>query len=121
MANVSKTVIDAELRTRIFTDILDLAPVNGIEPTAVWSDLGEYRKVNDRQWGCILTDTNGNERYCRVGIIVAEEREDMTARELMQKEIDEYNEKQAKKVEKAAARAKKAEEDKKRREEEKGE
>ena len=107
MANVSKNVVDANLRSIVFAE-LDI-------------ENGNFIKINDRQYGIILTDKNGHERYCRVGVIVAEEREDMTARELMQKEIDEYNEKQAKKVEKAAERAKKAEEDKKRREEEKGE
>ena len=112
MANVSKNVVDANLRSIVFDDLLDR--------NSSYSDL-EYVKVNDRQYGVILTDLNGVERYIRIGAIVAEEREDMTARELMQKEIDEYNEKQAKKAEKAAARAKKAEEDKKRREEEKGE
>ena len=112
MANVSKNVVDANLRSIVFDDLLDR--------NSSYSDL-EYVKVNDRQYGVILTDLNGVERYVRIGAIVAEEREDMTARELMQKEIDEYNEKQAKKAEKAAARAKKAEEDKKRREVEKGE
>jgi len=107
MANVSKNVVDANLRSIVFAE-LDI-------------ENGNFIKINDRQYGIILTDKNGHERYCRVGVIVAEEREDMTARELMQKEIDEYNEKQAKKAEKAAERAKKAEEDKKRREEEKGE
>ena len=107
MANVSKNLVDANLRSIVFAE-LDI-------------ENGNFIKINDRQYGIILTDKNGAERYCRVGVIVAEEREDMTARELMQKEIDEYNEKQAKKAEKAAARAKKAEEDKKRREEEKGE
>ena len=107
MANISKNLVDANLRSIVF-DELDI-------------ENGNFIKINDRQYGIILTDMNGVERYCRVGVIVAEEREDMTARELMQKEIDEYNEKQTKKAEKAAARAKKAEEDKKRREEEKGE
>ena len=109
MANVSKNLVDANLRARVFSALL-----NDFENNA-------FVKINDRQYGIILTDKNGVERYCRVGVIVAEEREDMTARELMQKEIDEQNEKQAKKAEKAAARAKKAEEDKKRREAEKGE
>lgn len=69
----------------------------------------------------ILTDRNGVERYCRVGVIVAEEREDMTARELMQKEIDAYTEKQNNKAEKAAKAAEKAARDKARREAKKAE
>lgn len=125
MAKISKNIVDADLRARIFTDIMDLTSVNGVEANAVWSDLGEYRKVNDRQWGCILTDANGVERYVRIGAIVAEEREDMTARELMQSEIDAYNAKQAEKEEKAKAKAAKAAKDKearaKKAKEEKGE
>lgn len=102
MAKISKTVVDSDLRTRIFEE-LDI-------------DDGNFVKINDRQYGIILTDKNGVDRYCRVGVIVAEEREDMTARELMEQEIATYNEKQASKAAKAAERAKKAEADKARRE-----
>ena len=105
MAKISKTVVDADLRTTIFDDIFHGYPTDY-----------NYQKINDRQYGVILTDKNGVERYCRIGVIVAEEREDMTARELMQKEIDEYNVKQESKAAKAAERAKKAEADKARRE-----
>jgi len=98
----TKTVVDAELRARVF-DELDIAD-------------GNFVKVNDRQYGIILTDKNGAERYCRIGVIVAEEREDMSARELMQSEIKTYEAKQAEKAEKAAKRAEKAEADKARRE-----
>ncbi len=113
MPKLTKNVVDADLRARIFDDILN----------------GEYcihyTKVNDRQYGCIMTDKNGVERYCRVGVIVAEEREDMTARELMQSEIDAYNAKQEEKAEKAKAKTEKAARDKAEREakkkEEKGE
>ena len=107
MANISKNIVDSELRARVFEEL----DIEG----------GNFVKINDRQYGVIFTDANGVDRYCRVGVIVAEEREDITARELMQKEIDEYNEKQKKKAEKAEAKAKKAEADKKRREETKGE
>ena len=109
MAKISKNIVDADLRARIFDDILN----------------GEYcihyTKVNDRQYGCLLTDKNGVERYVRIGAIVAEEREDRTARELMQSEIDAYNTKQAEKAEKAKAKAAKAERDKARREKAKAE
>lgn len=116
MAKIAKTVVDSNLRDRIFTDIFNLASVNGIKPNAIWTDDAEYRKINDRQWGCILTDENGVERYCRVGIIVAEEREDMTARELMQSEINAYNAKQVAKAEKARAKEEKIARDKAKRE-----
>lgn len=103
----TKTVVDADLRARIFNDLnLDES----------YPEDSQYYKINDRQYGIILTDKNGAERYIRIGVIVAEEREDLTARELMQKEIDEYNAKQAEKAEKAAKRAEKAEADKARRE-----
>ena len=108
MAKTSKSVVDADLRARIFNWVFDEEKEIEIS--------NSIQKVNDRQFGTILTDKNGVERYCRVGVIVAEEREDMTARELMQKEIDEYNAKQEAKATKAAERAKKAEADKARRE-----
>lgn len=110
MAKISKTVVDADLRATIFADLF------GVDNTL------NYTKVNDRQYGVLLTDKNGVERYCRVGVIVAEEREDMTAQELMAQEMATYNEKQVAKAAKAAERAKKAEADKARREaKEKGE
>jgi prophage tail gpP-like protein len=110
MAKISKNVVDADLRNRIFSH-LDIANA--------YTEDSLFYKINDRQYGVILTDKNGIERYCRVGVIVAEEREDMTARELMQKEIDEYNAKQASKAEKAKAKEEKIAHDKKAREEKK--
>lgn len=112
MAKISKATVDSELRNQIFDDI--------IIKTADLRTL-DFEKINDRQYGVILTDLNGVERYVRVGAIVAEEREDITARELMEMEIDAYKAKQAEKAEKARARAEKAEKDKARREEKKGE
>ena len=108
MAKISKTVVDKTLREGIFFDMFQ-------------NDCGmyDYVKINDRQYGVLLKDLNGVERYVRIGAIVAEEREDMTAQELMQKEIDEYNAKQADKAEKAKTRAEKAKKDKERREKEK--
>lgn len=100
MPQISKTVVDADLRNRVFAALLDDFENN------------VFVKVNDRQYGIILTDKNGVERYIRVGAIVAEEREDMTARELMQKEIDEYNDKQAKKAQRQADSREKAARDK---------
>ena len=109
MPKISKTAVDSDLRTQIFECLFE---------TCNPADYG-FEKINDRQMGVILVDKNGVERYCRVGVIVAEEREDMTARELMAREIDEYNAKQASKAEKARVRAEKAEKDKARREKEK--
>lgn len=104
MAKIGKNVVDNDLRMRIFNDILN----------------GEYCihyvKINDRQYGCLLTDLNGVERYVRIGAIVAEEREDMSARELMENEIKLYKDTQAEKQRKAQERAKKAEADKAKRE-----
>lgn len=112
MAKISKTVVDADLRTRIFSH-LDIANA--------YTEDSVFYKINDRQYGVILTDKNGVERYCRVGVIVAEEREDMTARELMQSEIDAYHAKQAEKAEKAKAKEKKIARDKALREKKEGE
>lgn len=114
MAKITKNIVDADLRNRVFNwifeDEKEIAISNSIQ------------KVNDRQYGAILTDLNGVERYVRIGAIVAEQRDDMTATELMESEINAYKEKQADKKEKAEARARKAEADAKRREQkEKGE
>lgn len=108
----TKTVVDADLRARIFSELFEL----DAEAEVFAINNIEYHKVNDRQFGVILTDKNGHERYVRIGAIVAEEREDMTARELMESEIKAYKDKQAEKAEKAAKRAEKAEADKARRE-----
>lgn len=107
MPKITKNIVDANLRNQIFDYLF-----NGGE-----SHLdGNFIKINDRQYGILLTDLNGVERYVRIGAIVAEEREDVTARELMQKEIDDYNAKQADKAQKAAERAEKAARDKAERE-----
>ena len=107
MAQISKAVVDADLRTRIFSH-LDIANA--------YTEDSVFYKINDRQYGCILTDLNGVERYVRIGAIVAEEREDMTARELMDSEIAKYTETQAKKAERAAKKAEKIARDKAKRE-----
>lgn len=109
MAKITKTVVDKALRDTVFTmlfgdkDVLEMTDgATGVQ----------IKKINDRQYGCILTDLNGVERYVRIGAIVAEEREDMTAEELMQSEIDAYQAKQAKKEAKAEKAKAKAERDK---------
>ena len=104
MAKVSKAIVDKELRERVFASLFN----NSAEGDP-------FYKINDRQYGILLTDTNGETRYIRIGAIVAEQREDMTAEELMQSEIDAYNQKQIKKAENAQKRVKKAEKDKARR------
>ena len=104
MAQISKAIVDKALRDEVFNDIF-------ADPT----DTG-YVRINDRQYGILLTDQNGVERYVRIGVIVAEEREDMTARELMDSEIAKYNETQAKKAERAAKKAEKIARDKAKRE-----
>ena len=109
MAKVSKTTVDKDLRDRVFSWLIDEN-----------ANCGEnFTKINDRQYGVLLTDLNGNQRYVRIGAIVAEERDDMTAEELMQFEINAYTEKQAEKAEKAKKKADKIAKDKARRESEK--
>lgn len=108
MAKMTKALVDQDIRTRIFTDLLEMDKENYAFT---------YFKVNDRQYGVLLTDANGDQRYARVGIIVAEQRDDMTAEELMASEIEEYNIKQNNKAEKAKAKAEKIAKDKARREE----
>lgn len=109
MAKISKTMVDKELREQVFQCLFeDCNP----------ADYG-FNKVNDRQYGVILIDANGEQRYVRIGAIVAELREDMTAEELMQSEINAYNQKQADKAEKAKAKEAKIAKDKAKREAEK--
>jgi len=104
MAKVSKAEVDKQLREGIFFDMFK-------------NDCGmyDYIKINDRQYGVLLTDANGEQRYVRIGAIVAELREDMTAEELMNSEIRAYQEKVAIKEEKAKAKAEKIAKDKERR------
>ena len=105
MAKISKAIVDKELRMKIFEILFD-----GEETS------GSFVKINDRQYGILLVDANGEQRYVRIGAIVAELRDDMTAQELMQSEIDAYNQKQAEKAEKARAKEKKITKDKAKRE-----
>ena len=91
----TKNVVDSTIREDVF-GVLEIEQIEG------------FKKINDRQMGGLVTDLNGHQRYVRIGVIVAEEREDMTAEELMQSEIAKYQEAQAKKAELAAKRAKKA-------------
>lgn len=112
----TKNVVDANLRNAIFDDLFTKFSGDNAELNF------NYQKINDRQYGVIMNDLNGHKRYVRVGVIVAEEREDMSAEELMASEVTKYNEAQAKKAEKKrkseekaakdkAARAKKAKEE----------
>lgn len=110
MAKITKTAVDKALRDKIFEKLFD-----GEETS------GSFVKINDRQYGILLVDANGEQRYVRIGAIVAELRDDMTAQELMQSEIDAYNQKQADKAEKAKKKEIKIAKDKARREKEKEE
>lgn len=106
MAKVSKTVVDKELRDFVFEEIMPKYPAGG----------REYVRINDRQYGVLLTDANGEQRYVRIGAIVAELREDMTAQELMESEIATYQAKQEAKAEKEKAKQEKIAKDKAERE-----
>lgn len=105
MAKITKTAVDKALREKVFEMLFD-----GEETS------GSFVKINDRQYGILLVDANGEQRYVRIGAIVAELRDDMTAQELMASEIDTYNQKQADKAEKTKAKEKKIAKDKARRE-----
>lgn len=105
MAKLSKTAVDKELRERVFSSLFGSC-----------TEGDPFYKINDRQYGVLLTDANGETRYVRIGAIVAELREDMTAEELMQSEIDAYEQKQADKAEKAKKKETKIAKDKAKRE-----
>ena len=85
MAKITKTAIDKALRDKVFEMLFD-----GEETS------GSFVKINDRQYGILLVDANGEQRYVRIGAIVAELRDDMTAQELMASEINAYEQKQKK-------------------------
>ena len=123
MPKLTKAQVDKKLRDDVFTDLFTGGDANCVKTDAGLANYPEYEyhKINDRQWGVILTDANGDTRYVRIGAIVAEQRDDMTAEELMQSEIAAYNQKQADKAEKAKAAEKKAEADKAKREAKKAE
>lgn len=106
MAKVTKAIVDKDLRDAVFTGILEGDEIF----------ISKMTKINDRQMGVLLTDLNGETRYVRIGAIVAELREDMTAEELMQSEIDAYTAKQDAKAEKAKKKEEKIAKDKAKRE-----
>ena len=110
MAKVTKNIVDKNLRETLFDDMFQND-----------CDGYDYIKINDRQYGVLLTDLNGVQRYVRIGVIVAEERDDMTAEELMLSEINAYRAKQDAKAEKAKAKAEKIAKDKEKREKERTE
>ena len=100
MATVSKAIINTDLRAQTFAKL----------------DLSDFSKVNDQTYGIILTDQKGVERYVRLRAVVAEVKDDMTAREYMESEIAAYNEKVAAKEAKKKERMEKAKKDKAKRE-----
>jgi len=112
MAKVTNNIVNKALRDEVFSQL--------IYEEIAKRDL-DFHRINDRQYGVLITDLNGVQRYCRIGVIVAEEREDMTAEELMQSEINAYQAKQDAKAEKAKTKAEKIAKDKERRAKEKEE
>ena len=111
MAKVTKTAVDAALRKEVFGYLFSTGNSDNDAQLA-----SIFHKINDRQYGILLKDLNGDTRYIRLGAIVAELREDMTAEELMQSEIDAYNAKQESKAEKAKKKEEKIAKDKAKRE-----
>lgn len=122
MSKVTKNENDRFLRENVFACLLNILPYSDITEVKTPESF-TFHRINDRQWGVLMTDKNGQERYIRIGAIVAEEREDMTAEELMQSEIEAYNAKQDAKAEKAKKKNEKIAKDKAKREaaKEKGE
>ena len=114
MAKITKSENDKIIRMTVFNTLFDYCGAGTATEKEI--DGFTFHKINDRQWGLLVIDANGHQRYVRIGAIVAEERDDMTAEELMNSEIEAYNQKQADKVEKAKAKEKKIAKDKARRE-----
>ena len=106
MAKMTKTQIDKAVREAVFDMLFAQNPF-----------VNCFHKINDRQYGCIIVaPPDGTHRYVRIPAIVAELREDMTAEELMESEIEAFNQKQADKAEKAKKKEAKIARDKARRE-----
>ena len=103
MPKLNAHIVDANVRARIF-EALNVANIDG------------FSKINDRQWGTVIEDETGTQRYVRIGVIVAKASDDITAQEMMAAEHDEYLEQKKKAEEAVEARKKKAAEDKARRE-----
>lgn len=118
MSKVTKNENDRFLRENVFACLLNILPYSDITEVKTPESF-TFHRINDRQWGVLMVDKNGQERYIRIGAIVAEEREDMTAEELMQSEIEAYNAKQDAKAEKAKKKSEKIAKDKAKREAEK--
>lgn len=108
MPKITKAQVDKDLRQRVFANLF------GDDDSEM-----EFVKINDRRYGILLTDLNNVQRYVRLDAIVAEEREGMTAEELMETEKAVYQQKQDDKAEKAKAKAEKIAKDKAKREAEK--
>lgn len=104
MPQMSKTAVDKELRTRILDSIYNA------------EDNLDFHRINERQLGLLLTDLNDHVRYVRISVIVAEERDEISAEELMALECEAFNQKQAEKAEKAKKKEAKIARDKARRE-----
>lgn len=104
MAKLTKTAIDKELRTRVLDSIYNAK-----------DDL-DFHKVNERQLGLLLSDVNDHVRYVRINVVIAEERDDVSAEELMAMECEAFSTKQAEKAEKAKKKEAKIAKDKARRE-----
>ena len=115
MSKVTKNENDRFLRENVFACLLNILPYSDKTEVKTPENF-TFHRINDRQWGVLMTDKNGQERYIRIGAIVAEEREDMTAEELMQSEIEAYNAKQDAKAEKAKKKNEKIAKDKAKRE-----
>ena len=113
MAKIGKVQVDKDLREKVFDELV----IEGWDLEDNLPIIKEgFHKINDRQYGILMIDLNGHQRYVRISAIVAEERDDMTAEELMQSEIDAYNAKQDAKAEKAKKKEEKIAKDKAKRE-----
>lgn len=98
MAKYTKATVDSMIRNEIFS-------------TLKIADLPGFQKINERQFGTLVTDVNGVQRYARVAVIVAEEKDDVTAADVMNGEITAYQMKQQAKADRKAEREAKAKRD----------
>ena len=64
MAKMTKTAVDKALRDEVFSDLF------GRPHDVSTPEFGRWNKINDRQWGIILTDANGHDRYVKLMPII---------------------------------------------------
>lgn len=103
MPTISKAIADQSCRN-FAMETLDIA------------NNANFTRTSNQSYKTIAVDSNGIERLVEVRFIVAAINEELTAAQMLQKDVDEYNEKREKATKRLEERRLKAEKDKAKRE-----